>query len=189
MRNSKREKLIGAALVLAIMQSSYSLQALARKEEPEAARKPIIGINLDMDSPKAASIPAYYFEAVEKTGGIPILLPPMPDADIPEALSKVDGLLLIGGDDYPPSLYGEKPEPKTSVMVATRSDFDAALVKAALAMPKLPILGVCAGCQILNISSGGTLVQDIPSHHPESKVIHGGPYDAKEGPRKTSSEL
>ena len=174
-------------LAIAICQGFFPPATVAADAETgKPARKPIIGINVDMSEKprREASIPAYYFEAIEKTGGIPVLLPPMPPSDIPAALSKLDGLLLIGGDDYPPALYGEQAEPKTSVMVAQRSEFDVALVKAALKMPALPILGVCAGCQVLNISSGGTLLQDIPSHHPESKIVHGGPYDAKQGPHK-----
>jgi putative glutamine amidotransferase len=170
--------------ILIVTLSSWSSFSSAYANEPQH-RKPLIGINLDLsDSPNEASIPIYYYEAIEQSGGIPVLLPPMQSADIGEIISKLDGLLLIGGDDYPPSLYGEKPEPKTSVMLPQRSDFDIALVKAALAIPKLPILGVCAGCQVLNIGSGGTLIQDIPSHHPESKIVHGGPYDAKVGPHR-----
>ncbi len=162
-----------------------AMQSKSAAECSTPSPKPVIGINIDMGSnPHEASIPTYYFEAVEKSGGLPVLLPPLPAEDIPYALSKLNGLLLIGGDDYPPSLYGEKPEPKTSIMVKTRADFDVALAKAALAMPELPILGVCAGCQVLNITCGGSLVQDIPSHHPESKIVHGGPYDAKEGPHR-----
>jgi len=150
-----------------------------------AERKPLIGINLDITAkPKEASVPTYYFEAIEKCGGVPILLPPMPTADLARILPKLDGLVLIGGDDYPPSLYGENTEPTTSVMLSQRSDFDVALVKSAMAIPSLPILGICAGCQVLNISEGGSLVQDIPSHHPESKIVHGGPYDAGAGPHK-----
>ena len=172
-----------SAIVLALVLVNWTSFNCANANEQQH-RKPLIGINVDLaDAPKKeATIPTYYFEAIEKSGGIPVLLPPMPATDIPEVISKLDGLLLIGGDDYPPSFYGEKPEPKTSVMPVERSDFDIALIKAALAMPKLPILGVCAGCQILNIGSGGSLIQDIPSHRPESKIVHGGPYDAKVGP-------
>jgi putative glutamine amidotransferase len=182
-RHRKAARLGAVMLVMVLMNWSSLPDANANDK---AQRKPLIGINLDLsETPrKEASIPTYYLEAIKQSGGIPVLLPPMPSDDIPEVISKLDGLLLIGGDDYPPALYGEKPEPKTSVMLHERSDFDVALVKAALAMPKLPILGVCAGCQILNIGSGGSLVQDIPSHHPESKIVHGGPYDAKVGPHR-----
>ena len=178
-----RRALVVAVLAAGLLASKVHADASSASKMGE--QKPLIGINLDMDAnPKEASIPVYYFEAIEKAGGIPVLLPPMSPTDIPYALSKLNGLLLIGGDDYPPSLYGEQVEPKTSVMAAQRAEFDVALVKAAMDMPKLPILGVCAGCQVLNINAGGTLVQDIPSHHPESKIVHGGPYDAKEGPHR-----
>lgn len=156
----------------------------AATADSQSHDKPLIGINLDLaeSKRKEASIPSYYYEAVEKSGGIPVLIPPMPEQDMRSVLGKLNGLLLIGGDDYPPSMYGEKPDPKTSVMNPERSYFDLALLKEALHASELPILGICAGCQILNIGSGGSLVQDIPSHHPESKIVHGGPYSAQEGP-------
>ncbi|HEY9754980.1 MAG TPA: gamma-glutamyl-gamma-aminobutyrate hydrolase family protein [Oculatellaceae cyanobacterium] len=156
----------------------------AASADSQSHDKPLIGINVDLaeSKRKEASIPCYYYEAIEKSGGIPVLIPPMPEQDMRSVLGKLNGLLLIGGDDYPPSMYGEKPDPKTSVMNQERSDFDLALIKEALHESKLPILGICAGCQILNIGSGGSLVQDIPSHHPESKIVHGGPYSAQEGP-------
>jgi putative glutamine amidotransferase len=174
------------SILLMLATTFYGSVILKAEANEEDKRKPLIGINLDLeDSPKKeASVPIYYYEAIEQSGGIPILLPPMPLSDIPAVMTKLDGLLLIGGDDYPPSFYGEKTEPKTTVMVQKRADFDIALVKAALAIPTLPVLGICAGCQILNIGTGGTLVQDIPSHHPESKIVHGGPYDAKVGPHR-----
>ena len=148
-------------------------------------RRPLIGINVDInEAPREATVPSYYFEAIEKSGGIPILLPPMPTSAWKEVLKKLDGLLLIGGDDYPPSSYGAAVENNTKTMPSSRAEFDLALGREALTMGELPILGICAGCQLLNITEGGSLIQDIPSKFPQSKVIHGGPYDAKSGPRR-----
>jgi putative glutamine amidotransferase len=179
--DSMRTRLV-TVVTAAFLSGTASGAALA--EESATNGKPLIGINVDLaeSKRKEASIPSYYYEAIEKSGGIPILLPPMPERDLKPVLAKLNGLVLIGGDDYPPSFYGEKPEPSTSVMNPERSDFDITLAKTALQMPHLPVLGICAGCQILNIGSGGSLVQDIPSHHPESKIVHGGPYSAQEGP-------
>jgi putative glutamine amidotransferase len=139
-----------------------------------AADKPLIGIGTDVggDHPKQALISFPYIEAIEKAGGIPILLPPMPAEDLSTLLPKLDGLVLVGGMDYPPALYGEETGPKTQIMAKERSDFDLALSKQALADKTLPVLGICAGCQVLNIGGGGSLVQDIPTHFPESKVAH-----------------
>lgn len=150
----------------------------------ESARKPLIGISLDIsDNGKEASVPTYYYQAIEKSGGLPILLPPMPKDDLLVLLAKLDGLVLIGGADYPPDVYGDKIESKTRVMAQARADFDLMLAKTALTDSRMPILGICAGCQLLNITQGGSLVQDIPSKFPQSKVVHGGPYDGKSGPR------
>lgn len=82
---------------------------------------------------------------------------------------------MIGGADYPPSIYGKEQHPKTSLMDKERSDFDIELTRAALADADLPILGICAGCQVLNIQTGGSLIQDIPSHQPNSKIMHASP--------------
>lgn len=88
---------------------------------------------------------------------------------------------MIGGADYPPSLYNKETEANTSIMEKERSEFDVDLTRAALATPDLPILGICAGCQVLNIQPGGSLTQDIPTHHPESKVMHASRDGWKKG--------
>lgn len=184
--NSVSEKLTTAVLIALLTCFCAQENVLAgdadKAKNPE--KRPLIGINVDIDEvPKQASVPSYYFEAIEKSGGIPVLLPPMKTNDLKEVLKKLDGLLLIGGADYPPACYGAKTEDKTKIMSSSRAEFDLHLIKAALDIPELPILGICAGCQLLNITEGGSLVQDIPSKFPQSKVIHGGSYDAKSGPR------
>lgn len=137
--------------------------------------KPVIGINVDMSDgpPRKANIQANYFEAVLKSGGIPVLIPPMPDADLNELLARLNGVLFIGGADYRPSLYGEETTSGTVALIdKERNDFDFKLIKSVVGTTHLPVLGICAGCQLLNIGLGGTLVQDIPEAHPESKVVH-----------------
>ncbi len=72
--------------------------------------KPLIGINLDYKggSPPQAAIQSTYYEAIQKAGGIPVLLPPMPDSDLDDLLRSLHGLMLIGGLDYCPTKYGEQ---------------------------------------------------------------------------------
>jgi len=83
--------------------------------------------------------------------------------DVPEAVvGRVGGLMLLGGADVDPALYGQTPHPTTEVVPAPRDHYEIALVKAALARD-LPILAICRGIQLLNVALGGTLVQDIPS--------------------------
>ncbi len=92
----------------------------------------------------------------------------------------LDGVFMIGGADYPPEVYGQKPHPSVSLMIKDRSDFDLILVDSVLADKSMPFLGVCAGCQALNIGAGGNLIQDIPSQKPQSKILHA----SKEGWQK-----
>ena len=85
------------------------------------------------------------------------------NTDVPEAVvARVGGLMLLGGADVDPVLYGQTPHPTTEVVPAPRDQYEIALVKAALARD-LPILAICRVIQLLNVALGGTLVQDIPS--------------------------
>lgn len=145
--------------------------------------KPIIGINLDITQgpPPVASVQSTYYEAIQKAGGIPILLPPMPDADLEALLSQIHGLVLIGGPDYSPALYGEPAHPSCELLDPTRQDFDLRLAQRAIAHTSMPVLGICGGCQLLNISLGGSLIQDIKSEHPNSQVEHTSANGWQEG--------
>ena len=135
--------------------------------------KPIIGINLDVREapPEQAQVQANYYKSIQNAGGIPILIPPMPDEDLAVLLKSVSGLLFIGGDDYCPSNYGEEPHERVERCHPNRDDFDNRLMTMALANATLPILGVCAGAQLLNIRLGGTLIQDIASEV-EKAAVH-----------------
>lgn len=138
--------------------------------------KPIIGINANVvmegSSPKLELL-SNYFDSISKAGGIPIILPPVPDEDLNRLLSTIDGLLLTGGPDYNPCHYQEEVHPKNGLMAPMRDDFDMRLVQKAIAASNIPILGICAGCQALNIGLGGSLIQHIPDVvGPE--VIHSG---------------
>ena len=150
---------------------------------PNSKTLPLIGINTDVqgDTWKKSVIYLQYVDAIRKAGGVPVLLPPMDAEQLRAALSRVDGVVMIGGDDYPPTLYKQKQHEKVSVMAPERSDFDMLLARTVLDDPSLPVLGICAGCQALNIASGGDLVQDIPSAHPESKIQHSSPDPRKNG--------
>jgi putative glutamine amidotransferase len=85
------------------------------------------------------------------------------ERDAPEAVvARAGGLMLLGGSDVDPALYGQAPHATTVVDAAPRDHYEIALVKAAIARD-LPILAICRGIQLLNVALGGTLVQDIPS--------------------------
>lgn len=131
-------------------------------------KKPVIGVILDSEENGSYSDYSYYalrkhyFDAVIKAGGIPVALVYSTDS-IGDYLCIIDGLLLTGGDfDVPPSLYGEVVTSETVVVKPVRTEFECELTKQAM-RKNMPILGVCAGEQLLTVILGGTLVQDIPS--------------------------
>jgi putative glutamine amidotransferase len=101
-----------------------------------------------------------YRQAVLHVGGEVRILEQSPN--IEEALAGIDGLLLTGGEDVDPGLYGEAVHPAVVDLEPARDGFEIALVQAAR-MRQLPVLAICRGIQVLNVAYGGTLVQDIPS--------------------------
>ncbi len=102
-----------------------------------------------------------YVESVRRAGGEPIEV--VPGSESPEQiLARVDGLMLTGGGDVDPRLYGEEPDATFQEAEAGRDAFEIALSQAAIASG-IPLLAICRGMQVLNVAMGGTLVQDIPS--------------------------
>ena len=148
--------------------------------------KPLIGINADISAgpPKKASVQANYYEAIKIAGGIPILIPPMPNEDL-EVFSKVHGIMTIGGMDYSPSLYGEASHATTQIMQAEREDFDLRLTARVLKDKNLPSLFICSGFQTVNIVLGGSLIEDIETQIPDLKVNHKSPNWWQVGSTKT----
>jgi len=130
--------------------------------------KPIIGINCSLyiseeDKKKKVRINSDYYNAIKSAGGIPILIPILENQqDIRRVLEIVDGVLLIGGHDIDPKFYGQKKHKNTKLLLKDRNIFDMQLAKLAISINK-PILAICLGVQLLNVVSGGTLIQDIPT--------------------------
>jgi len=103
-----------------------------------------------------------YARAVQKAGGNPLVLQPLESGPPPaNRLKDADGLLLTGGRDLDPALWGEPKHPKTLLMDPRRQEADLALLKEAAARG-LPVLAVCLGIQELAVHRGGTLIQHIP---------------------------
>jgi putative glutamine amidotransferase len=132
-------------------------------------RRPIIGMAAAVEQVRwgawdeiATLVPASYAAAVQRAGGMALLLPPDDDVtdDPDQVLDLVDGLLLAGGSDIDPALYGADPRPETERVYPQRDRFELALARRALERD-MPVLGVCRGMQLLNVALGGTLVQHL----------------------------
>jgi putative glutamine amidotransferase len=107
-----------------------------------------------------------YEEAVRRAGGEVRIL--NYDTDRPaEVVKEVDGILLPGGDDVTPSLYGDEPHPKFEAAEPGRDAYELELAKRA-GDADVPLFAICRGIQVLNVARGGTLVQDIPSQLPDA---------------------
>jgi putative glutamine amidotransferase len=107
---------------------------------------------------------ADYLESIRRAGGEPVEIGAASDGAF-DILGRADGLLLTGGGDVDPALYGEAPHPTFEAAEPGRDEFEISLVKAALEA-NLPCLAICRGMQVLNVALGGSLVQDIPDQIP-----------------------
>ncbi len=130
-------------------------------------KRPLIGLTLDLETAGSYSsspwyaLRANYCEAVAAAGGIPIALPHMPQ-QVDAYLRMIDGLLITGGAfDVDPTLYGVDTRHDTILTKDSRTRFEMALLKGALAL-ELPLLGICGGEQLLAVALGGTLIQHLP---------------------------
>ena len=111
---------------------------------------------------RADVLPTQYAVAVEATGGVPVLLPPVAQPGSADVLvSRIDGLVVSGGADLDPARYGEQPHARTAGWRADRDTWELALLDAAEAVG-LPVLGVCRGMQVMAVHAGGSLDQHTP---------------------------
>ncbi|GHT69123.1 hypothetical protein AGMMS50239_35390 [Bacteroidia bacterium] len=131
----------------------------------------LIGISSNYIENKSCLADAYT-NAVIKAGGTPVLIPVTTDKTILEDIvSHIDGLILSGGGDVYSPLFGEELHPTVTDYNLDRDQYDLALVQLATER-QMPVLGICRGHQVINVAFGGTLIQDIPSQVPESKIAH-----------------
>ncbi len=134
----------------------------ARKRVPACTVAVTASIRPDGDT-RRVRLTAAYVTALENAGLIPLIVPPLSSADAASSvLDSVSGLVLTGGEDVDPALYGEQRHEKVRYVNAARDATETALIEQARARAT-PILAICRGIQILNVALGGTLVQDIPS--------------------------
>jgi putative glutamine amidotransferase len=135
--------------------------------------RPVIGICTALERARwsvwdqqAYLLPRSYVDAVQRAGGLVLLLPPDEAAqEEPDAvLDLLDGLILAGGADVDPASYGAQAHSETRGTVPERDDFEIALARRALERD-LPLLGICRGMQLMNVATGGTLLQHLPESH------------------------
>ena len=143
--------------------------------------KPFIGINADYKMAERG-LPAYsylwagYYDAVARAGGIPVVLPPIADADdISALLERLDGVVLVGGGDLDPRRDGFMLHPSVKPMTTRREDFDRLLMQQ-LAESCTPTFGIGAGMQLMNLTMGGNLFLNIPEDLPNA-LPHRDPQD------------
>lgn len=136
--------------------------------------KPIVVVSCDINSNERIELRQEYTLAISKAGGIPVIMPPMTEESaIQEWLRTIDpkGILLSGGCDIDPIIYGDKPMPFNGRVNTQRDTYELLLTKVAIEN-RLPILGVCRGLQVINVFFGGTLVQDMEAELGIAKVKH-----------------
>ena len=111
---------------------------------------------------RADVLPTQYAAAVEATGGVPLLLPPLGQDGAAElVVERLDGLVISGGADVDPSRYGADPHPRTAGWREDRDAWELSLLTAAEGAG-LPVLGVCRGMQVMAVHAGGELDQHTP---------------------------
>lgn len=133
--------------------------------------KPIIGITTEIKEDGCYMMPPVYANAIIQAGGIPILIPLLPEEDIEELSKRLDGLFVTGGEDIDPSYYNEVPHVHLKQITPQLDEMEYKLIQKMLDLDK-PYIGVCRGLHMLNIVRGGSLYQSIHSQREEPVMQH-----------------
>ena len=135
--------------------------------------RPVIGIPADFAPAPDTTVshPRWqlnetYVNAVHDAGGLPLILPVLPD-DVDQLIGLLDGVILSGGGDIHPDRFHSPRHPLTDGISEERDDLELRVFNAATER-SIPILGICRGLQLINVAMGGTLIQDIPDERPAS---------------------
>ena len=133
--------------------------------------RPLIGLLAEIDENEYSGVKRQYTYATEAAGGVPVLLPYTDDSElVREAVAACDGILLTGGGDVNPDLYGEAMRETCGRVNPLRDDLELAAFAAALELGR-PVLAICRGIQLMNVALGGTLYQDIPTEL-DTNIMH-----------------
>lgn len=127
-------------------------------------RAPLIGVSTSITvgtNPERAYVNSAYLHAVQQAGGVPVALPPqLSSASMRQLAGDLHGLLLTGGGDMDPALFGEAPHATLYDVAPSRDTLETSVLHVALDRG-LPVLAVCRGLQVLNVALGGSLHQDV----------------------------
>ena len=140
--------------------------------------RPLIGITGDLPQNSSGhpltGLNEAYWRAVAEAGGAPVVIPPNLGADAAEALvAALDGILFSGGGDVEPWRYHSAERANLIEVNRARDELELSLVQL-LVTSRKPFLGICRGCQVLNVALGGTLYEDLDTY-PASGVRHNVP--------------
>lgn len=139
---------------------------------------PVIGMLGAVDNDKVASLIYNYAKAIEKSGGLPLLLPYVEGGEsVEEFVLRCDGFFFTGGVDIAPEKYGEEKKPACGDVQIYRDELEFKIFSKAFESRK-PILAICRGAQLVNVALGGTLYQDLPTEissdiaHRQKESVH-----------------
>ncbi|WP_405961587.1 gamma-glutamyl-gamma-aminobutyrate hydrolase family protein [Streptomyces sp. NBC_00024] len=152
--------------------------------------RPLIGVSTYLESGarwgvwelEAALLPVGYPRLVQAAGGVAAMLPPDDPSYAAGAVARLDGLVIAGGPDVAPALYGAERSPRCGPPAPERDAWELALIRAAL-NSGTPLLGICRGMQLLNVALGGTLIQHLDDHVVEVGVFGRHPVKPVPGTR------
>ena len=131
-----------------------------------------------------------YLDSVLRAGGEPVVISPQPidDDESDDLISRFDGLILMGGGDVNPALYGQEVGPHMYGVLESQDHFEASLLRAALRHAK-PVLAICRGMQLANVVLGGTLVQDLSELPNAAELVDHKPTGFPVGAEYTLHEV
>lgn len=139
-------------------------------------KKPFIGITCNYETDDAIGrvthmglpgqrwmfLAEHYTASVEKAGGIPLILPVCTEFEtVKEMLDRVDGVLLTGGNDVDPQMYGARADAACGSIVPERDRQEIAIAKYIMGQGDKPLFGICRGMQVIQVAAGGALYQDV----------------------------
>ncbi len=142
------------------------------------AKKMIAVVPLWDDEKESIWMLPNYLDGIRESGGIPVILPlhSRPE-DALQILELCQGLLMTGGHDVDPAMYGQEKKPTCGKLCPARDALEQALYRRAVTDNKA-VLGICRGLQSINVLEGGTLYQDLPTEAPGQVEHHAQPpYD------------